>query len=98
MPANEEVHIWCETFDILKGDFLRVSIKNFGCVNTILILCLQIMGVTDKVHGTFADGIGEILPASCEHRTLKVQFRSNQRNNAGGFRCQVFSLDHGSAS
>merc|ERR1712012_437163 len=23
-PANEEVHIWCETFDLLKGDFLRV--------------------------------------------------------------------------
>ena len=36
VPANEEVHIWCETFDLLKGDFLRVSIKNFGC--TILIL------------------------------------------------------------
>ena len=28
VPANEEVHIWCETFDLLKGDFLRVSIKN----------------------------------------------------------------------
>ena len=24
VPANEEVHIWCETFDLLKGDFLRV--------------------------------------------------------------------------
>ena len=25
VPAGEEVHVWCETFDILKGDFLRVS-------------------------------------------------------------------------
>merc|ERR1712156_1115942 len=24
VPANEEVHIWCETFDLLKGDFLKV--------------------------------------------------------------------------
>merc|ERR1712088_691632 len=24
VPANEEVHIWCETFDLLKGDFLRI--------------------------------------------------------------------------
>ena len=38
VPADEEVHIWCETFDILKGDFLMVSIKNFGCADTILIL------------------------------------------------------------
>ena len=30
VPANEEVHIWCETFDLLKGDFLRVSVKNFS--------------------------------------------------------------------
>ena len=30
VPANEEVHIWCETFDLLKGDYLRVSIKNFA--------------------------------------------------------------------
>ena len=36
VPAGEEVHIWCETFDVLKGDFLRVSNKNFGF--TILIL------------------------------------------------------------
>merc|ERR1712203_1103480 len=25
VPANEEMHIWCETFDLLKGDFLRVK-------------------------------------------------------------------------
>ena len=30
VPANEEMHIWCETFDLLKGDFLRVSVKNFS--------------------------------------------------------------------
>ena len=27
VPANEEMHIWCETFDLLKGDFLRVSVR-----------------------------------------------------------------------
>merc|ERR1712037_894730 len=46
VPANEEVHIWCETFDLLKGDFLRVK------------------GVTEKLYGTFEEGIGEILPAT----------------------------------
>merc|ERR1711970_1412512 len=71
VPAGEEVHIWCETFDLLKGDFLRVK------------------GVTEKLYGSFADGIGEIIPATSEARTLKVQFRSNKRKNAGGFRCQV---------
>merc|ERR1712210_418983 len=71
VPANEEVHIWCETFDLLKGDFLRVK------------------GVTEKLYGTFEEGIGEILPATSEARTLRVQFRSNKRKNAGGFRCQV---------
>ena len=25
VPAKEEVHIWCENFDVRKGDFLRVS-------------------------------------------------------------------------
>ena len=25
VPAGEEVHIWCENFDVRKGDFLRVS-------------------------------------------------------------------------
>ena len=90
MPANEEVHIWCEIFDLLKGDFFRVRIINFGCLNKIIILLrLQIKGVTEKLYGTFADGIGEILPASSEARTLKVQFRSNKKKNAGGFRCQV---------
>merc|ERR1712001_218468 len=71
VPANEEVHIWCEKFDLLKGDFLRIK------------------GVTAKLYGTYEDGIGEILPATSEARTLKVQFRSNKKKNAGGFRCQV---------
>merc|ERR1719504_606037 len=71
VPANEEVHIWCETFDLLKGDFLRIK------------------GVTEKLYGTFEEGIGEYLPATSEARTLKVQFRSNKKKNAGGFRCQI---------
>merc|ERR1719209_2120671 len=74
VPANEEVHIWCETFDLLKGDFLRVK------------------GVTEKLYGTFADGIGEIIPATNKARTLKVQFRSNKKKNAGGFRCQIAAV------
>merc|ERR1712020_848082 len=71
VPAGEEVHIWCETFDVAKGDFLRVK------------------RVTEKLYGTFEEGIGEILPATDEARTLKVQFRSNKKKNAGGFRCQI---------
>ena len=45
--------------------------------------------MTEKLYGTFEEGIGEILPATSEARTLKVQFRSNKKKNAGGFRCQV---------
>jgi len=74
VPANEEVHIWCETFDLLKGDFLRIR------------------KVTSKIHGSFAEGFGEILPATNKARTLKVQFRSNKKKNAGGFRCQIAAV------
>merc|ERR1719412_3593192 len=74
VPANEEVHIWCETFDLVRKDFLRV------------------LGVTSKLHGSFADGFGEILPASNVKRTLKFQFRSNKKKNAGGFRCQIAAV------
>ena len=27
VPADEEVHVWCETFDLAKGDTLRVGGK-----------------------------------------------------------------------
>ena len=93
VPANEEVHIWCETFDLLKGDYLRVSIKNFCC--TILIIFLQFRKVTKKISGTFEDGFGEIIPAAKKARWLNVDFKSNKKKNAGGFRCQV-SLQCGS--
>ena len=36
VPANEEVHIWCETFDLVRKDFLRVSVKNIGYSIAIL--------------------------------------------------------------
>ena len=49
----------------------------------------KVLGVTSKLYGSFADGFGEILPASNVKRTLKFQFRSNKKKNAGGFRCQV---------
>merc|ERR1719225_507724 len=71
VPAREEVHIWCENFDVRKGDFLRV------------------MKVGSKISGSYATGFGETLPASNKARTLKFQFRSNKKKNAGGFRCQI---------
>merc|ERR1712051_921647 len=74
VPAGEEVHIWCESFDVLKGDFLRIK------------------GVTSKVYGSYEEGIGEILPATNKARWLKIQFRSNKRKNAGGFRCQFAAV------
>merc|ERR1712212_875627 len=74
VPAGEEVHIWCETFDVAKGDFLRIK------------------RVTEKLYGSFEEGFGEIIPATSEARTLKVQFRSNKRKNAGGFRCQIAAV------
>merc|ERR1712004_455268 len=73
VPANEEVHIWCETLDIALGDFLWVK------------------GMTPKLtmYGYHDNGVGEIIPATSEARTLKIQFRSNKKKNAGGFRCQI---------
>merc|ERR1712110_1250898 len=36
--------------------------------------------------------MGEIIPATSKARWLKVQFRSNHRKNAGGFRCQIAAV------
>ena len=30
VPADEEVHVWCETFDLAKGDTLRVGGKRLS--------------------------------------------------------------------
>ena len=30
VPADEEVHVWCETFDLAKGDTLRVGGKELS--------------------------------------------------------------------
>merc|ERR1712088_1075197 len=39
---------------------------------------------------------GETIPASKKKRTLVFQFRSNKKNTAGGFRCQVAIVAPGS--
>merc|ERR1712218_748631 len=52
----------------------------------------RIKGVTSKVYGSYEEGIGEILPATNKARWLKIQFRSNKRKNAGGFRCQFAAV------
>ena len=49
----------------------------------------------NKIFGTFEDGYGEIVPATKKARWLRLQFRSNRKKSAGGFRCQV-SLQCGS--
>ena len=52
-------------------------------------LWFQVVRESSKIFGSFAAGFGETLPASNKARTLKFQFRSNKKKNAGGFRCQV---------
>merc|ERR1711963_1299512 len=81
VPAEEEVHVWCETFDLAKGDTLRRKVKGEKL---------------SKLSGTFAEGWGETIPASKKKRTLAFQFRSNKKNTAGGFRCQVAIVAPGS--
>merc|ERR1712088_1010376 len=81
VPADEEVHVWCETFDLAKGDTLRRKVKEEKL---------------SKLSGTFAEGWGETIPASKKKRTLAFQFRSNKKNTAGGFRCQVAIVAPGS--
>merc|ERR1712107_687402 len=51
-----------------------------------------------KLSGTFAEGWGETIPASKKKRTLVFQFRSNKKNTAGGFRCQVAIVAPGSGA
>ena len=46
-------------------------------------------GKPSKVFGTYAEGWGETIPASNKRRNIAIQFRSNKKKNAGGFRCQV---------
>merc|ERR1719445_972599 len=65
VPADEEVHVWCETFDLAKGDTLRRKVKGEKL---------------SKLSGTFAEGWGETIPASKKKRTLAFQFRSNKKN------------------
>merc|ERR1712004_557560 len=65
VPADEEVHVWCETFDLAKGDTLRRKVKGEKL---------------SKLSGTFAEGWGETIPASKKKRTLALQFRSNKKN------------------
>ena len=43
----------------------------------------------NKIFGTFEDGYGETIPATKKARWLRLQFRSNRKKHAGGFRCQV---------
>merc|ERR1712223_2351340 len=81
VPANEEVHVWGETFDVAKGDSLRVKDGK---------------GNPSKVFGTFAEGWGETIPASNKRRNIAIQFRPNKKKNAGGFRCQVAAVAPGS--
>merc|ERR1719330_1121874 len=83
VPADEEVHVWCETFDLAKGDTLRRKVKGEKL---------------SKLSGTFAEGWGETIPASKKKRTLAFQFRSNKKNTAGGFRCQVAIVAPGSGA
>ena len=91
VPAGEEVHIWCENFDVVRGDFLRVSGKKFSFGFSTAVIRIQVLGLTSKLYGSFADGFGEILPTANVKRTLKFQFRSNKKKSAGGFRCQVLT-------
>ena len=91
VPAGEEVHIWCKNFDVVRGDFLRVSGKKFSFGFSTAVILIQVLGLTSKLYGSFADGFGEILPTANVKRTLKFQFRSNKKKSAGGFRCQVLT-------
>merc|ERR1712226_1112188 len=78
------------TTDVQRSLFVRPLLSTSLLLSTILHT--NSIFLTSKVYGSYEEGIGEILPATNKARWLKIQFRSNKRKNAGGFRCQFAAV------
>jgi len=69
VPASSQVSVYCEYFNLVKGDFLRIMKK--------------------KYHGKAEEGV-QFEPLTYKKKaTLRLQFKSNKKKNAGGFKCYI---------
>ena len=75
IPADETVEIWCEYFDVRRGDFLEF-VNVYEPFNGL---------AESGFYAPILDTIGN--PGT----TLQVKFSSNKRGRGYGFLCQIFS-------
>ena len=69
VPAKSHVSVYCEYFNLLKGDFLRIQKKRY--------------------YGKAEEGV-QFEPLIYKRRSwIRIQFKSNKKKNAGGFKCYI---------
>ena len=69
VPAKSQVSVYCEYFNLLKGDFLRLQRKRY--------------------YGKAEEGVQFEPLINKKKTTIKIQFKSNKKKNAGGFKCYI---------
>merc|ERR1719510_2303210 len=73
IPQNSQVYLSCESFDVMRGDSLKVIGKN-------MLL---------RLYGSIPNGFWLPLPLTSGSTTLSLQFKSNKKKSGSGFRCYI---------
>merc|ERR1719510_1386903 len=72
IPEQSQVYLSCESFDLERGDTLKLVGKN----------------VLFRLYGSIPNGFWLPLPPILG-TSLSLQFKSNKKKNASGFRCYI---------
>merc|ERR1719219_2106675 len=72
IPEQSQVYLSCESFDVMRGDWLKV-------IGTNMLL---------RLYGSIPNGFWLPLPPILG-TSLSLQFKSNKKKNASGFRCYI---------
>ena len=72
IPQNSQVYLSCESFDLQRGDTLKLVGKN----------------ILFRLYGSIPNGFWLPLPPILG-TSLSLQFKSNKKKNASGFRCYI---------
>merc|ERR1719219_1895229 len=72
IPEQSQVYLSCESFDLQRGDTLKLVGKN----------------VLFRLYGSIPNGFWLPLPPIVG-TSLNLQFKSNKKKNASGFRCFI---------
>merc|ERR1719273_653632 len=73
IPQHSQVYLSCESFDVMKGDWLKVIGKNMML----------------RLYGSIPNGFWLPLPLTSGSTTLSLQFKSNKKKSGSGFRCYI---------